>query len=255
VLLVGCTASQGSGSSTADTDLAAAPGVGVDRPRSPQPIATTAPRADLVIWAPPDVAAALRPRVEDFGRTRGVTVTVESVSDVRSALEDVTAPESGPDVFLGPHIWLGEMEQQRAIRPVRLSRDQQRRLAPKAVAAVRYDGRLWGVPYAIANVALVRNTDLAPEAPKTYEQLIATGRRLKADGKVNRILLQTTGSTGDVYSGYPYLRAYGGGIFAHNVDVTLTRTVVSDNLVKGGSSTALPPWRAPVSSPSWDARA
>lgn len=214
LLLVGCTPSHGPTASTAATDLAAAPGVGVDRPRSPQPLVTAAPRADLVIWAPPDVAAALRPRAEDFGRTRRVSVTVESVSDVRSALQDVTAPESGPDVFLGPHTWLGEMEQQRVISRVTLSRNQQRRLAPKALAGARYDGQLWGVPYAIANLALVRNTDLAPQAPQTYEQLIANGRRLKAEGKVNRILLQSTGSTGDVYSGYPYLRAYGGGIFA-----------------------------------------
>ena len=43
---------------------------------------------------------------------------------------------------------------------------------------------------------------------------VATGRALKGAGRVNRILLQTVGSTGDVYAGYPYLSAYGGGIFA-----------------------------------------
>ena len=212
--LSGCTGSGHQSSSGGAGDMAAAPGAGVDRrPKTPVPV-TSAPRPDLVVWAPPDVAPALRPLAKRFGTVRGLSVSVDSVSDVRSALADVAGGDTGPDVFLGPHAWLGELEQEHEIRAVPLSGDQRGRLAPKALAAARYDQRLWGVPYSIANLARVRNTDLAPDAPRTFADLVATGRALKGAGRVNRILLQTVGSTGDVYAGYPYLSAYGGGIFA-----------------------------------------
>ncbi len=44
------------------------------------------------------------------------------------------------------------------------------------------------------NLALIRNTELAPEAPKTIEDLVATGKKLKADGKVSEILCLQVGA-------------------------------------------------------------
>ncbi len=240
--LTGCTGSgDSSGSGSQHEDMAAAPGAGIDRmPRSPAPV-TSPPRSDLVIWAPPDIAPALRPLTKKCGTVSGHSVRVESVSDVRSALEDVTGDEAGPDVFLGPHTWLGELEQQHAVSPVSISADQQDRLAPKALAAARYQGRLWGVPYAVANLALVRNTHLAPKPPETFASLVATGKQLKREGAVDRILLQTVGSTGDVYSGYPYLSAYGGGIFGKtpNGEYSPERLIIdSDASVRGARQLA-----------------
>ena len=45
-----------------------------------------------------------------------------------------------------------------------------------------FNGQLYGVPYAIENIALIRNTDLVPDAPATIEDLVdgrqgAQGRR------------------------------------------------------------------------------
>ena len=42
-----------------------------------------------------------------------------------------------------------------------------------AIQAVTYDGKTYGLPYAIENIALVRNTDLVPEAPATFEDVTA----------------------------------------------------------------------------------
>ena len=46
-----------------------------------------------------------------------------------------------------------------------------------AIKAVTFNGQLYGVPYAMENIALIRNTDLAPEAPDDHR---GPGRRRQA---------------------------------------------------------------------------
>jgi hypothetical protein len=44
------------------------------------------------------------------------------------------------------------------------------------VKAVTFNGQVYGVPYATENLALIRNTELAPAAPATIEDLVAQAR-------------------------------------------------------------------------------
>ena len=48
-----------------------------------------------------------------------------------------------------------------------------------ALEALTYNGQVYGVPYAIENLVLYRNTDLAPDAPATFEELVATAQELR----------------------------------------------------------------------------
>ena len=43
-----------------------------------------------------------------------------------------------------------------------------------------YEEQIYGVPYATENIALIRNTDLVPEAPATFEEM-RRSPRCKAD--------------------------------------------------------------------------
>ena len=70
-----------------------------------------------------------------------------------------------------------------AIEPVQLSADQKAKFEEIAIKAVTYNGQLYGVPYAVENLALIRNTELAPTAPATIEDLVAAGKQLKAAGR------------------------------------------------------------------------
>ena len=56
-----------------------------------------------------------------------------------------------------------------------------------------FNGQIYGVPYALENIALYRNTDLAPTAPATMEDLVTTGEALKAAGKVTEMLALPVG--------------------------------------------------------------
>ncbi len=94
---------------------------------------------------------------------------------------------------------------------------------PVAVQAFTYDGQTYGLPYAVENIALVRNTDLVPEAPATFEEMMQIATDFKAehadDPSYQGLALQI-GPEGDAYHLQPFLSAFGGYIFGQNEDGT-----------------------------------
>ncbi|MEO7061618.1 MAG: maltose ABC transporter substrate-binding protein [Lapillicoccus sp.] len=203
--------STGAASAASSTTTAAAP---------VSPTTTGAPKrdanVDLVIWTDADRAAAVQKYANAFGAENGVTVAVQIATDVRAQFKDATKVGQGPDVIVGAHDWLGELVQNATVAPINLSADAIAKFAPNAVAATKFNGQTYGVPYAVENIALLRNTALAPDAPTTMDDLVAKGTAIKAasGGKVTNVLIQQVGKTGNAYYTYPYLAAFGGGIFA-----------------------------------------
>jgi len=197
------------------------------------PTTTGAPvrdaNAELVIWADNDRAPILQKYADQFGQENGVKVAVQVATDVRQQFKDATKVGKGPDVIVGAHDWLGELVQNATVAPVNLSADVSSKFAPSAIAATKFNGQTYGVPYAVENIGLVRNTALAPEAPKTMEDLVAKGQALVKAGKATNILIQEVGKTGNAYYTYPYLKAFDGGIFATkaNGDYDATKVIVN----------------------------
>ena len=168
----------------------------------------------LVIWADDKRTAALKPFAEEFGKENGVTVEVQAVSkDLQTNFVTASQQGSGPDVVVGAHDWIGNLVQNGAIDPVQLPAEQKSGFNETAIKAVTFNGQLYGVPYATENVALIRNTELAPEAPKTIEDLVATGKKLKAEKKASEILCLQSGQNGDAYHIYPLYTSGGGYLF------------------------------------------
>jgi arabinogalactan oligomer/maltooligosaccharide transport system substrate-binding protein len=188
-----------------------ASGCGSDTP-------TTTPSAQaggkLTIWADDKRAAVLKPFADKFGKDNGVTVTVQAISkDQQTTFVTASQQGSGPDVMVGAHDWIGNLVQNGAIDPVQLTDAQKAAFPEIAVKAVTFNGQVYGVPYALENIALIRNTDLAPTAPATIEDLIASGQKLKADKKASEILCLQQGQNGDVYHLYPLFTSGGGYLF------------------------------------------
>ncbi|TYC00610.1 maltose ABC transporter substrate-binding protein [Micromonospora sp. WP24] len=184
---------------------------------SDEPATDESPKAaggKLVIWADDKRTAALKPFAETFGRENGVTVEVQAVSkDLQTNFVTASQQGSGPDVVVGAHDWIGNMVQNGAIDPVQLAADQKSAFNQTAIKAVTFNGQLYGVPYAMENLALIRNTALVPEAPKTVEELVAAGKRLKAEKKASEILCLQSGQNGDAYHIYPLYTSAGGYLF------------------------------------------
>ncbi|MEV4722429.1 sugar ABC transporter substrate-binding protein [Micromonospora humida] len=194
----------------------AASGCGGDNSKDEPAAKATSPAASgkLVIWADDKRTAALKPFAEKFGQENGVTVEVQAVSkDLQTNFVTASQQGSGPDVVVGAHDWIGNLVQNGAIDPVQLAAEQKSGFNETAIKAVTFNGQLYGVPYATENVALIRNTALAPEAPKTIEDLVATGKKLKADKKASEILCLQSGQNGDAYHIYPLYTSAGGYLF------------------------------------------
>ena len=213
---------------------------------APAPASTTAApvrdaSVDLVIWTDNDRAAAIQKYADQFGQEQGIKVAVQVAPDVRANFKDATNAGKGPDVIVGAHDWLGELVQNNAVSPVNLSPADQAKFAKDAIGATKFNGQIYGVPYAVENIGLVRNTALAPDAPSTYEDMVAKGKALVAAGKADGIVVQEVGKTGNAYYTYPYLKAFDGGIFAQksNGDYDPNKVIVnSPGSIKGANELA-----------------
>jgi arabinogalactan oligomer/maltooligosaccharide transport system substrate-binding protein len=182
-----------------------------------EPATSAAPEAatgKLVIWADDKRTAALGPFADKFGEDNGVTVEVQAVSkDLQTNFVTASQQGSGPDVVIGAHDWIGNLVRNGAIEPVQLSAAQKDGFNEIAVKATTFNGQLYGVPYAMENLALIRNTALAPQAPTTVEELVTAARKLRAEKKTTELLCLQVGQNGDAYHLYPFYSSAGGYLF------------------------------------------
>ncbi|MEV4570067.1 maltose ABC transporter substrate-binding protein [Nonomuraea sp. NPDC049419] len=190
------------------------PADGTAAPSSAPSSAPAGAGGTLVIWADPSRVEPLKPFAEQFGAENGVTVEVKEISkDNQTTFLTASQQGSGPDIMIGAHDWIGNLVQNGAIDPVTLTEEQKAAFSPKAIQAVTFDGQIYGAPYAVENIALIRNTDLAPDAPATIEDMIAKGKALKKDGKVKEVLCLPVGQKGDAFHVYPIFASGGGALF------------------------------------------
>ena len=165
--------------------------------------------------------AARRPRssARPGGEENGVNVAVQLVPE-NLQTQFVTASQAGkaPDVVMGAHDWIGNLVQNGAIDPIQMTEDTRAAYEKLAIEAVTFNGQTYGVPFTMNNIVLFRNTDLAPEAPSSIEDLVATGKQLKAAGKTSEILALPVGPTGDPYHINPLYTSGGGYMFGQQPD-------------------------------------
>jgi arabinogalactan oligomer / maltooligosaccharide transport system substrate-binding protein len=175
--------------------------------------------ADLVIWADETRTDALTPFAEQFGEDNGITVALQELEfdEIRAQFSTAAPAGEGPDIIVGAHDWLGEMVTNGLVAPVDLANADE--YAEVAIEAMTYEGQLYGVPYAIENIALVRNTDLVPEAPATFEELEQIALDLQESGEVE-IGLALQADPADPFHNYPLFTAFGASVFGVNEDGT-----------------------------------
>jgi len=134
----------------------------------------------LLIWADDTRAPIMLNVAQEFTAVYGVEVIVQEVAsgDIRGQLATAGPAGEGPDILIGAHDWLGELILNGLIEPIVLTPAQIEEFDPVAIDAFSWGDRLYGVPYATENVALVYNKDLVPEVPATFEELLALAQSL-----------------------------------------------------------------------------
>lgn len=173
-------------------------------------------RPDLLIWADGTRAPALQSLVEQFSEEYGVTASVQEIAmgDIRSNLTVAGPAGEGPDIVIAANDWLGEYIQNGAVVPIELGSITEQ-FSQAGLDLFTYDGVLYGMPYAVENLALFRNTDLVPEAPQTWDEVFAITEELVSSGKSQFGYITHNAAS---YDFFPIMSAYGGYVFGRDAN-------------------------------------
>ncbi len=174
----------------------------------------------LTLWVDTQRAPALKEVAAQFKKDTGVTVklVVKDFANVDQDFISQVPTGKGPDMIVSPHDKLGAYVKNGVVAPLQLG-DKEKDFAKVAIQAVTYDGNVYGLPYSIENVALIRNTALAPTAAKTFDDVLAEGKAAVTAGKAKYpFLLGLDPKQGDPYHMYPLQTSFGSSVFAQKAD-------------------------------------
>ncbi len=176
------------------------------------------PDATLIIWADEQRAPILEELGAEFTATYGVPVTVQQLGfgDIRDNIKVAGPAGEGADILIGAHDWLGELVASGIVAPIDLG-PKESGFTDSSIAAFTYDGELYGMPYAVENLAFIYNPELVPEAPSDWEEVREIAIALEDTGAVQYGFVR---QEGDPYHFFPIQTAFGGYVFGVNPDGT-----------------------------------
>lgn len=180
----------------------------------------------LTVWVDADRAAVLEDVAAQFQEERGVEVTLvqKDFGDIRDDFTTQVPTGEGPDIIVGAHDWLGKLVQNGVVAPLELG-DKASEFQQVAINAMSYEGQNYGLPYSVENIALLRNTDLAPTAPSSFEELIAMGEAAVDAGDAEYpFLVGLDPNAADPYHLYPLQASFGATVFEITADGTYDPT-------------------------------
>lgn len=172
----------------------------------------------LLIWADGERAPLLVELGAQFTQEFGVPVVVQQMGlgDARDQLLVAGPAGEGPDILVTAHDSIGQFVANGAIVPLNLGSVADS-FTDASIGLFTYNNQVWGVPYAQENIALIRNVDLVPNAPTTWQEVRAITEQLRADDLATYGFIVQTGNT---YHNFPITSAFGGYIFGLNEDGT-----------------------------------
>jgi arabinogalactan oligomer/maltooligosaccharide transport system substrate-binding protein len=178
----------------------------------------------LTIWVDENREPAVAAAAETFTQETGVTVELvqKNFEDIRADFLAQVPTGEGPDITVGAHDWLGSFIVNGVVDSVDPGATADA-FEDVAIEAFTYDGQLYGLPYALESVGLVRNTELAPDpVPSTFDEMFAAGRDA---GTELPFVINTNGTTGDGYTYYGFQTSFGAPVFVQNADGSYTNEV------------------------------
>jgi arabinogalactan oligomer/maltooligosaccharide transport system substrate-binding protein len=157
----------------------------------------------LTVWLDAERVDALKGAADAYEEKTGVAVDLvgKSVDDIKDDFIQQAPTGKGPDVVMGAHDWLGELSTNGVVAPIELG-DSADGYLPVATQAATYDGTVYMLPYAVENIAVLRNTKLVPEAPKSFDDMVSKGT-----------FVVEQGAEGNPYHLYPFQTAFGAPVF------------------------------------------
>ena len=216
-------------------------------------VAPTAGAAtEIVVWADESRGPNLTKVIAAKGDwVSGYTVKVVSFSSfdaLKEALDKAT-DASGPDIVVGANDWVPTGAKSGKLAPIALTAAVKARFNPTQFLDLTYKGKLYGVPVDINNVAMIYNTKLVTSAPKTFGEMVANYKSLKASkGLKAGLCVAGGGMSWGAHSVFSALGAdaysftsRGGVVYWRGVSPSIFGTNVKKNLMDGGKSNGFLP--------------
>ena len=189
----------------------------------------------LTVWADDTRYSQIQELAKDFTAATKVDVQVvqKSQTDMGQEFISQVPTGNGPDIIVTAHDGLGQMVKNGVVSPVDLG-DAKSKFSEAAIQGVTYDGKTYGVPYAVESVALVRNNKLTTDTPKTFDEMIASGK--KAGSEYPFVVQMST--DGDPYHLYAFQTSFGNEVFKQSADGSYT----SELTLGGTGATEFAQW-------------
>jgi arabinogalactan oligomer/maltooligosaccharide transport system substrate-binding protein len=164
----------------------------------------------LVVWEDKDKKAGLMPAVESFEKKYGVTVKVKEITmtnQVKQLRLDGPAG-TGADVITLPHDQIGGAVTEGLINELKVDDSVTSKYSDVAIAAEKYDGKLYGLPKSIETAVFIYNKKLMPNAPATMDEVYKFSKDFTKDGKYGFLALWD-----NFYFAYGPIGGFGGYVF------------------------------------------
>ena len=165
----------------------------------------------LTIWADDTRAPILEELGAQFEEEFGIPVLIHELGfgDIRDQFKTAAPAGEGPDMIIGAHDWLGELAVNGLLAEIDVS-DVADQFLPASLAAFVYEGVQYGLPYAAENVAFLRNTELVPDKPESWDDVRAVSEQLIADEASQYGFIMFDNNP---YHFFPVQTAFGGYVF------------------------------------------
>ncbi len=169
----------------------------------------------LQIWTSSEnVARALNKLATQFENDFKAQVKVSVLNkDLTTQFKTAAIAGKGPDIFCWANDVVGELASSGLIEPILLPSQMREKYLESALNSFTFEGKLYGYPYDIEAVALIRNTTLLKNAPTSYEELANWSEKFQRENKKKYGLLF---DLKNFYFNFSFLSAGGGYIFGED---------------------------------------
>lgn len=169
----------------------------------------------LTVWVDAERVDALKSAAAAYTEKTGVEVKLvgKDNNTIKDDFIQQVPTGKGPDITMGAHDWAGELSTNGVVAPLELG-DSSGDYLTVAIDAATYEGSVYLLPYAVENIAVLRNADIVPEPAANFDDMIAKGT---AAGLAQPFVVEQ-GAEGNPYHLYPFQTAFGAPVFGTNAD-------------------------------------
>ena len=131
---------------------------------------------NLTIWIDAELSEAVATVAEQLKQNTGHSLTLVEKDFSTVEAEIGAASSAAPDLFIGSSEWTDRLASTGTIAPI--GANSLPGFDAAVTAGTSYQGELYGVPYAVENLALVCNGDRVQSQPSSANELVDAGFKL-----------------------------------------------------------------------------